>query len=96
MGGTAAAAFKDWIKTFDDGFTFKGDRQKGLKGVFKLRRLKTSSKLRRFYPRDENLSKSAPLAISLVKIAEIHFAPGELISLTKKINMKWILQFNFE
>ena len=60
---------------FDDGFTFKGDRQKGLKGVFKL---------------------SAPLAISLVKIAEIHFAPGELISLTKKINMKWILQFNFE
>ena len=44
-----------WIKMFDDGFTFKGDRQKGLKGVFKLRRLKSLSKLRRFYPRDEKL-----------------------------------------
>ena len=36
-----------WIKMFDDGFTFKGDRQKELKGVFKLRRLKSLTKLRR-------------------------------------------------
>ena len=39
-----------WVKLYDDNFSYKGDRQKGLKGVFKLRRLKSSSKLRSYNP----------------------------------------------
>ena len=39
-----------WIKLYDDSFSYRGDRHKGLKGVFKLRRLKSSSRLRRYHP----------------------------------------------
>ena len=31
-----------WIKKYDEGFTFKGNRQESLKHIFKLRRLKSS------------------------------------------------------
>ena len=41
-----------WIKMYDDGHTFKGNREVALKGVFKLRRLKSSSKLQKFYPKE--------------------------------------------
>ena len=44
-----------WIKFYDVGFTFRGDRKKGLQGVFKLRRLKSSSRLRRFYPAEKKM-----------------------------------------
>ena len=38
-----------WIKMYDDGHTFKGDRRAALKGVFKLRRLKSSPKLQKWW-----------------------------------------------
>ena len=40
-----------WIKMYDDRHTFKGDRKAALKGVFKLRRLKSSPKLQNFSPK---------------------------------------------
>ena len=40
-----------WIKLYDDGHTYRGDRDLALKGVFKLRRMKSSAKLQQFYPK---------------------------------------------
>ena len=42
-----------WIKLYDDGYTFRGDRNSALKGVFKLRRMKSSPKLQKFYPKQD-------------------------------------------
>ena len=43
---------------YDDRHTFKGDRQAALKGVFKLRRLKSSPKLQNFFPKlDKEIQK---------------------------------------
>ena len=39
-----------WLKRFDKYHTFKGDRKKAIKGVFKLRSLKSSYRLRKFFP----------------------------------------------
>ena len=39
-----------WVKLFNDHHTFRGDRKKALKGIFKLRRLKSSYKLRGALP----------------------------------------------
>ena len=42
-----------WIKMYDDGYTFRGDRAAAIKGVFKLRRMKSSGKLQNFYPKQD-------------------------------------------
>ena len=47
-----------WIKMYDDRHTFKGDREAAIKGVFKLRRLKSSPKLQNFFPKlDKEIQK---------------------------------------
>ena len=47
-----------WIKMYDDRHTFKGERKAALKGVFKLRRLKSSPKLQNFFPKlDKEIQK---------------------------------------
>ena len=47
-----------WIKMYDDGHTFRGDRAAALKGVFKLRRLKSSARLQKFFPKhDKQIQK---------------------------------------
>ena len=43
---------------YDDRHTFKGERKAALKGVFKLRRLKSSPKLQNFFPKlDKEIQK---------------------------------------
>ena len=42
-----------WIKMYDDGYTFRGDRDAAIRGVFKLRRMKSSGKLQNYYPKQD-------------------------------------------
>ena len=42
-----------WVKMFNDHQTWRGDRKKALKGIFKLRRLKSSYRLKKALPDNE-------------------------------------------